>query len=407
MYWGTMASRNATHARVGWARHALWLVGCACLLLAAPAMAQDGAVEGGPPKAEAAEDEVVGQAEADVPPSAEGAPSTTEAAGPTADGAAPTNAPMTEAAARPPSGAAAAQPSEGASATAVVSTLTAEETTASSPAATGSKEAAPLWGLGRIELLATQTAMGFSLGGLICETAFVDTCSTRRFALSALLGAGLYGGTAFALTMGGIVEGQAAAIDAGSFWGTYLGVWAWTLTTGRAGSLGWLGASAAIGNALGLGAGVGLALGLRPDAGQVALVGSAMQWSALIALFIGAALPGEARAIGISQLVGAGVGLGSGIVASFFFKPSRARMRFIDLGAALGGGLAVLAAALTGGDAHFFSHLIVWEALLIPAGFATATALTHFFGVPGEVADKLAFLPAVRGAPGASVVVRW
>lgn len=305
---------------------------------------------------------------------------------------------------------AAAAPAEGAEAGDGTGDGATEDAEATQPAAKGERE--PVSGFGRFELIAGQGLVGLFQGGLFCVSVLQANCSIQGGAGSSLLGGLLYSGVAILATMGGVSEGQAAVIGAGSIWGTYLGWMTWIATvstvTGESIML-----ASGLGNALGLGAGIALALTVRPRAGQGALAASGMQWGALLgfAWWVGLSSTGavafDIQDFGTSQIVGAVAGLGIAIAANFFYSPMRSRIRLADLGTLLAGGIGAAAALVTSAGTNYGMHFAVWESILLPAGFVGSLLITHALDIPPDVGERVALLPTAGGAPGASLVVAF
>jgi hypothetical protein len=176
-------------------------------------------------------------------------------------------------------------------------------------------------------------------GGLYGFTAgmAVSGYEDGNAAIAGLLGGGAGVGAAYLLNRGRLSSVEASTI-------AWSGAWL-ALAGGIVVDLSGIGTSTpegvtrgvAVGGLLGTGAGLLLANNIEPTAGDVALINSLGLYGTATSLMIAVGLaPVEVEGYSLNALLGAGVGLGAGMLAAQRLEVSSRRMRWVDLGAALG-----------------------------------------------------------------------
>jgi hypothetical protein len=155
----------------------------------------------------------------------------------------------------------------------------------------------------------------------------------------------------------------------------------------------------AVGGLLGTGAGWMLARKIDPSPGDVALINSLGMYGAATGLLLGAGLaPVEVEGYSLNTLLGAGAGIGLGILAAPRIDVSRERMLWVDLGAALGAATpwVLIYPAVADGNSETDQQVVgVLSAAGLLAGGYLAWRLTADMDETEIVAQKR--LPAVSG----------
>ena len=184
-------------------------------------------------------------------------------------------------------------------------------------------------------LLSYGTAQGLLTGAALGG---IDDGIEAAPVIGGLLGGGVgLAGTYLLTRERDISAGTATTIGWGGVWGGLLG--------GAIVDLAGIGTStptgvargAALGGLLGGGAGWLVASNTEPSAAESAFVNSLGLYGTAGALLIGVAIdPVEVEAYTLNAVIGAGVGLGAGLLLSSSVEVSPTRMLWVDLGASLG-----------------------------------------------------------------------
>jgi hypothetical protein len=254
--------------------------------------------------------------------------------------------------------------------------------------------------------LSVQTLHGIVQGGLLCSLA---DCDVRLSVASAILGAGVVGGGLWALTevaFDGVRSGQAAAINAGTYWGLWNGV-AGTFVIGEDDPRALVSGLMLAGTGLGA-----LAAHLwAPDAGQVSMASSVGIWLGAVAgwTMVAAGSQGSAREFFAVELAVSNLGLVGGAVLSRYVKMSRGRTLLIDTGGILGMLLGVGTAFLINdsADAPLGGGLAIVGTL---GGLTAGYFLTSDVGGPDpdDAGEQTMITPiGPLGSPGFSVATRF
>ncbi|MCA9575966.1 MAG: hypothetical protein R3B40_09140 [Polyangiales bacterium] len=240
--------------------------------------------------------------------------------------------------------------------------------------------------LARAEFVTSQTLLGTTYGIVPCV---IGGChNARSWVLASLAGAGAGLGFSLLYSRDGITPGASYTMDTSALWGATMGY----LLTGSLGSFyddyggfrdgNILALGVLLGQLGGLGVGALLNATLQPTAGEAALASSTGMWSAtlvtLVAIaaadgFSDAGVRGLHGGVALSALLGMSLGGYFGHRDGF----TRGRVLLMDLGAAVGGSLAVALGFLFRGNNLTAEGLLVGSAAGIVGGFVLSGFITR------------------------------
>lgn len=252
-------------------------------------------------------------------------------------------------------------------------------------------------GFARGGLVVWQTMHGAAQGILLCVIA---DCSGRAFLGVALLGAGVGSTASLLLTPNGITPGQSAAINAGTSWGVWYGVTAFTLIDFDDGNAD-IGVTMFSMASL-TGAGIAVAMLASPTAGQVSMTNSGGLWAGVVtALFLLTSDSEDNKAFFAIESGVTSVGLISFALLSESIPISRGRVLLIDAGGILGGLLGAAAVALLTENED---PILIGAGIGTLGGLGLSTWLTRDFDTP-STGPEVTLAPTLMGREGAGLVL--
>lgn len=270
----------------------------------------------------------------------------------------------------------------------------------------------------RSEVIVGQTIHGLILGQQTCSLLDCEGDERAEAGLT-LLGAGAGLGGSLWFTRDGITSGQAAAINSGTVWGAWVGVWSGLLVEEFVSRADRRVLGMVMGGQLaGTGAGVALSEALRPTSGDVAMVNHAGFWTTTYYLgFVLGILEWQSDndVIDIMQVPVVSLAGGvAGALAAERWPMSRGRVRIISAGGFAGlltGALGMV--MVLDEDVDDYPRATLGSTLIGgAAGLGIATALTRDWDDPedyprgSEVSLSVQPAPEGDGALG-TVFGRW
>ena len=254
----------------------------------------------------------------------------------------------------------------------------------------------------RGELVVGQTVAGAIDGLAMCLA--VPCQDGRAAAMLSLVGGGAGLAEGILLFPDGLTDGQAAAINAGSFWGLYDGTsfaLAGGLLDAEDPDARGLGDGALVGSLGGTVIGITAAAFLRPTAGQVSLFDAGALWSAVLTN-LALATTGDYRPEDLA--IQAGAATVGGVVTALLTQKleiSRGRVLLIDGGGLVGGLLGSAAAYLVSANPSGKGYAVSTSVGIV-GGLALTTFLTRNFDLP-KLPDLTLAPVGPKGSLGASV----
>jgi len=253
----------------------------------------------------------------------------------------------------------------------------------------------------RAELATVQTMIGAAMGAEICGIAKCD--EARAWTGAVILGAAAGTTLSLVTTRDGIPQGRAQAVNAGTLFGTWLGVGS-ALAFGRSDpNAQAIAALVAGGQLLGAGAGLLADNTLTLTAGEVSLANSGALWTGVTSLLAIAAINPDAdgdqvrRRFFGTTLVTTSLGLAGGAWLARRDHVSRGRALMVDVGAIAGGGMFPLVGWFIRGDEATGEGLL-WSSVAGALGGAVAAyVLTQRWDAPDVPSVSMSVAPMHGG----------